>query len=202
MPAGAFRHVPEGVTAAECNAPRSGAHLRMLLGATSISVVPDPAEAADLLDSTAIVLLSLGVLVLIVFAIWLGRELLASRLSVRMLAENQRLSRREQQHQKALEKERGQHRPPVRKLQSAKVRRTHEPPPLPQPADWSDSHLRTEVRSDLPPDEAEMRAAEIEERLLDPTASTVEFPLVAGDKRATNVWPWPKRPGEPGDDSD
>lgn len=170
----------------------------MAHGATSIPVVPDP---ADLLDATAIVLLSLGLLALIAFSIWLGRELMASRLSVRMLAENQRLSRREQQHQRALEKQRGQHRPPARKLQSGKVRRPNEPPPLPEPADWSDSHLRTELRSELPPDEAEMRAAEIEERLLDPSASTVEFPLVAGESRG-KVWPWRKGPGEPGNDSD
>ena len=201
MPPEAFRHAPGGVTAAECNAPRFGAHLRMALGATSIPIVPNPAEAGDLLDSTAIALLSLGLLVLILFTIWLGRELMASRLSVRMLAENQRLSRREQQHQRALEKERGQRRPPPAPSQrSGKVCRPIVPPPLPEPADWRDSFLQTELRSDLPPDEAEMRAAEIEERLLDPSASTVEFPLVAGENR----WPWPKarKPGEPGDETD
>ncbi len=192
MPTEAFRHAPGGVTAAECNAQGFGAHFAML-GATSIPVVPDPAEAADLLSSTAIALLSLGLLVLILFAIWLGRELMASRLSVRMLAENQRLSRREQQHQRALEKERGQHRPPARKLQSGKLRRAPGPPPLPEPADWRDSFLQTDLR---PADEAEIRAAEIEERLLDPDASTVEFPLVAAGNR------WPRKPGEPGDETD
>lgn len=162
-----------------------------VLGATS------PADAAELLDSTAIVVLSLGVLALITFVILLGRELMRSRLSVRMLAENQRLSRREQQHQRALEKASGRRALPAVKLQSGKLRRVPEPPPLPEPKDWSDSLLRTEVRSDLPADEAEMRAAEIEERLLDPDASTVEFPLVAGANKRPGIWPGRKVPRKP-----
>lgn len=131
--------------------------------------IPDPAEAAELLDSTALALLSLGVLVLVVCAIWLGRELMASRLSVRMLAENQRLARREQQHKDALQK-RG--RPP----RSGKVPRSPGPPPLPDPQDWSDSGLRTEPR---------------------PDAS--EFPLAAGANKPTEIWPWRKLPRKPDD---
>lgn len=164
--------------------------------ASALLRASSPADAAELLDSTAIVLLSLGVLVLITFVIWLGRELMRSRLSVRMLAENQRLSRREQQHQRALDKASGRRPPPV-KLQSVKQRRAPGPPPLPEPADWSDSFLRTELRSDLPADEAEMRAAEIEERLLDPDASTVEFPLLASASKPTGVWPGRKLPRKP-----
>lgn len=167
--------------------------LHLILGASPIPIPADPAEAADLLDSTALALLSLGLLVLILFAIWLARELLASRLSVRMLAENQRLSRREQQHARALEQERAR-KPATGKQRSGRVPRAPGPPPLPDPPDWSDSRLRTELVSDLPPDEAEMRAAEIEERLLDPNAATIEFPLVAGANKPTAVWPWRKLP--------
>ena len=182
-----------------------GGSLQTRLGAIPM---PDPAEANELLDGTAIVLLSFGVLVLMAFVLWLGRELMASRLSVRMLAENQRLSRREQQHQRALAKERSQHLPapaPAAKARSGKLRRSPEPPPLPasEPPDWSDSRLRTELRTgdDLPPDERELRAAELEERVLDPESATVEFPLVAGGAKPTKVWPWRKRP-KPDEPSD
>jgi hypothetical protein len=157
--------------------------------------VPDPAEAANLLDATTIILLVLGVLAELAVVIWLGRELMASRLSVRMLAENQRLSQREQRYQRSLAKQRREPMPAPAKVRSGTMLRTPEPPPLPtsEPPDWSDSRLKTEVPLS---DEAEMRAAELEERVLDPEAPTVEFPLIVGQK-PTAVWPWRKLPPKP-----
>jgi hypothetical protein len=130
--------------------------------------VEKAAEVADAVDSLTIALLVVAVIALVGFVVWLGRELLASRLSVRMLSENQRLARREAQHRKALHSERSRRwfgtksgervkteptpeAPPPAPVAQLKARRA-DPPPLPAP-DWSDSRIFTEEieYDDLPP---------------------------------------------------